>query len=514
MTVQASPYRPGPKPRPPAKPPRPPLFTPAKLRALLYQVILLAVVVGAGWYLVDNTATNLEQQNIASGYGFLETPAGFGIGETVVEYDSRCLRPLPDPESSVVAVDRDALPGLFPDLPAARLRRLSDSQMDVLLETLPADDAGRPFVRADRIVERPVRGQQETFLQDTSICDYAQALEVGFWNTIRVSVLGILLATIIGLVMGVARLSGNWLLRRIGDVYVETMRNIPLLLLLFVWYGVLTVSLPLPRDAISVGEITAEDSSVVGAVAYLSNRGLKIAWPTEPGTEAAATLEAGGLTLTPWEAIGLALAAAVVFWFLLGRLARRLQMRTGAQIPVGPIGLAAVILAPVITGLVYIYHLEVPPDFDLPVKSGFNFVGGATLTPEFLALLIGLATYTGAFIAEVVRSGILAVAKGQKEAAAALGLRPGVVLNKVVLPQALRVIIPPTTNQYLNLTKNSSLAVAIGYPDLVNIGNTTANQTGQAIEAVSIFMAVYLSLSLLISLIMNWYNARIALKER
>lgn len=483
--------------RPPAKPPKPPMFTPAKIRGLIYQVLMLMVVVAVGWYLVDNTATNLTKRNIASGYDFLETPAGFEIGETVIPYDSRCLRPLAD-ASVVQAVSPEALPGLFPDLSADQLRALSPAQVDTLLNRLPRDAEGRPLVRAERVVARQIRGQEQTFLQDDAICDYTQALQVGFWNTIRVSVLGILLATLIGLVVGVARLSSNWLLRRLGDIYVEGLRNIPLLLQLFVWYGVLTVSLPSPRAAMSLGTLSAEGEPSSAAL-FLSNRGVQTAWPSAHPA---------------WDTALIVLLLGVVLTLALRFFARRRQEATGAQIPVAPVGAALIIGAPLATLLIYAYALGNPPSFDLPTQRGFNFEGGATLTPEFLALLIGLATYTGAFIAEVVRSGILAVAKGQKEAAAALGLRPGVVLTKVVLPQALRIIIPPTTNQYLNLTKNSSLAVAIGYPDLVSIGNTTMNQTGQAIEAVSIFMAVYLILSILISVFMNWYNSRIALKER
>ena len=299
---------------------------------------MAAAVVALGWFVISNTAANLEARRIASGFGFLGREAGFEIGESF-------------------------------------------------------------------------------FLSYSAADSYARALVVGLINTLGVAAIGIVLATVLGGAIGLARLARNALLRTLAAAYVEFIRNVPLLVQLFFWYALITEALPGPREALH---------PLPGV--FLSNRG--IFFPV-PGS--------------------------------------------------------------------------------VPELSGFNFVGGAALTPEFAALLIGLATYTAAFIAEIVRAGILAIERGQLDAAYALGLTRWQVTRLVVLPQALRVIVPPLTSQYLNLTKNSSLAVAIGYPDLVSIANTTINQTGQAIEGVAIIMAVYLTVSLAISAFMNWYNARVAL---
>src|SRR5690606_41743065 len=271
---------------------------------------------------------------------------------------------------------------------------------------------------------------------------------------------------------------------RLASAYVETMRNIPLLLQLFVWYGMITELLPPVRQAIDFGGLV-----------FLSQRGLRYAWPeAAPG----------------WTATGWALLAAVALAVAWRGIARHLQRARGAQWPVLLPALALVVGLPLAAWWV----AGAPTALDVPRLGGFDFSGGRALSPEFVALLVGLSTYTAAFIAEVVRGGLLAVPHGQTEAAIALGLKPAQRLRLVTLPQAMRVIVPPLTNQYLNLTKNSSLAVAIGYPDLVAVANTTMNQTGQAIEAIAILMAVYLTISLAISLFMNWYNARTRLVER
>jgi general L-amino acid transport system permease protein len=314
--------------------------------------------------------------------------------------------------------------------------------------------------------------------------DYGRAFLVGLANTLKVSLLGIVASTILGTLIGIGRLSSNWLLSRLSSAYVEVMRNVPLLLQLFVWYGIFTELLPSVRDAIDVG-----------GWLFVSQRGFRIAWPAPHPFWG----------VLPW-AIG---AGAALAWLWRDIAARR-QAATGAQWPVGPGTVGLVLGVPLAMWLL----MGAPIALDHPKLAGFDFEGGRALSPEFAALLLGLSTYTAAFIAEVVRAGILAVDKGQHEAAMALGLRPVQRLRLVTLPQALRVIIPPLTSQYLNLTKNSSLAVAIGYPDLVAIANTTMNQTGQAIEAITILMAVYLTISLLISLLMNWYNHRMQRVER
>jgi len=316
-----------------------------RVRSILYQALLAAVVGFGAWYFASNTAENLWQRRIASGFGFLAREAGFEIGETtILSFDG------------------------------------SDS--------------------------------------------YLKAIAVGFLNTLRVSALAIVFSTLLGVSLGLARLSVNWLLAKLAAGYVEVIRNVPLVVQLFFWYSVITEILPAPAEALS---------PLPGV--FLSNRGL--AFPLFVG---------------------------------------------------------------------------VAPALEYPVLSGFDFSGGGSLSPEFTALLLGLALYTAAFIAEIVRAGILAVERGQFEAAYSLGLNRRQVMRYIVLPQALRVIVPPVTSQYLNCTKNSSLAVAIGYPDLVSIANTIINQTGQAIEGILIIMAVYLTISLVISAFMNWYNRRFALR--
>jgi general L-amino acid transport system permease protein len=312
---------------------------------------------------------------------------------------------------------------------------------------------------------------------------YLRAFIVGIVNTLRVAVLGIVLATVLGTIVGIARLSSNWLLSRLAAVYVEVLRDLPLLLQLLFWY-VLMQGLPAARAA----------WMPVDGV-YLSNRGLVL--PSIPIGE-------GNL----WV-IGTAAAGLIALYALRRRLIAR-QLLDGRPRRLWPYALVLVVGIPALVS----WGLGVIWAITMPELRGFNFVGGLTLTPEYFALLVALVTYTSAFIAEIVRSGIQAVPRGQWDAAMALGLRRSFVLQQIVLPQALRVIIPPMTSQYLNLTKNSSLAVAVGYQDIVSIANTTLNQTGQAIEAIALIMLVFLTISLGISLFMNWYNARIALVER
>lgn len=312
---------------------------------------------------------------------------------------------------------------------------------------------------------------------------YLRAFIVGIVNTLRVAVIGIVLATVIGTLVGIARLSSNWLLARLAAVYVELLRDLPLLLQLLFWY-VLMQGLPAARQAWK---------PVEGV--FLSNRGLIL--PSVPLHEA------------NWWTI-VALVAGLIALHLVRRRLVAQQMLDGKARPTWPYAFGLVVALPALVS----WLLGASWSIMLPELRGFNFVGGLTLAPEYFALLIALVTYTSAFIAEIVRSGIQAVPRGQSEAAKALGLKRGFVLQHIVLPQALRVIIPPMTSQYLNLTKNSSLAVAVGYQDIVSIANTTLNQTGQAIESIALIMMVFLTVSLGISLFMNWYNARIALVER
>lgn len=309
---------------------------------------------------------------------------------------------------------------------------------------------------------------------------YSRVFLVGLLNTLLVAVLGIVLATILGFVIGIARLSPNWLIARLAGGYVELIRNLPLLLQILFWYLAVLGALPGPRQSISLaGEI------------FLNNRGIIVPAPVA-GAGAGAVLAA--------FVIGIGATVALALW------ARRRQDRTGRRLSLFWPGFFLIAGLP----LAAFIAAGFPIGLERPELRGFNFVGGVRLIPEFVALLVALTIYTAAFIAEVVRAGVLAVPRGQTEAALALGLRRGLMLRLIVVPQALRVIVPPLTNQYLNLTKNSSLAVAIGYPDLFAVfAGTALNQTGQAIEIIAITMAVYLAISLLTSAFMNWYNARI-----
>jgi general L-amino acid transport system permease protein len=324
----------------------------------------------------------------------------------------------------------------------------------------------------------------QTLIVYSSESSYGRALFAGFLNTLLVSSIGIVLATLLGFIVGIMRLSRNWLVSSIATLYIESIRNVPLLLQMFVWYGVVLKSLPGPREAINISDMF-----------FLSNRGLNMP-DTVFGDSA-------------WLGL-IGLAAGIVGAIVLRSWARKRQAATGQPFPYVATGIAMILALPVLGLLIAGW----PVTFDYPVLGGFNFSGGTVIIPEFMAMLVSLSIYTGSFIAEIVRAGIQAVSHGQTEAASALGIRQSLVTRLVVIPQAMRVIIPPLASQYLNLTKNSSLAVAIGYPDLVAVGGTVLNQTGQAIEVFMIWMVVYLSLSLLTSAFMNWFNSRMKLVER
>ncbi|NVK34581.1 MAG: amino acid ABC transporter permease [Rhodobacteraceae bacterium] len=394
------------------QPQRASLLNDPKVRGLFYQTVLVLALVWFGWTIVSNTLANLERQNIASGFGFLETTAGFGIIQALVDYS------------------------------------------------------------------------------ETS--SYGTALLVGFFNTLLVAAIGIILATIIGFVLGVARLSNNWVISKLAYCYVELVRNVPLLLQIFFWYFAVLRAVPGKRDKWSFFDTF-----------HLNIAGLRGPRPVFE--------EGAGF-------IGYAIILALVAIVFIARWASKRQAATGQQFPVFWTGLGLLI------GLPFIAYLAagMPVYFDYPIfvetgpmlRRGFTLGTGFNVIPEFLALTLALSLYTASFIAEIVRAGIQAVNRGQTEASHALGLRSGPTLRLVIIPQAMRVIIPPLTSQYLNLTKNSSLAVAIAFPDLVSVGGTVLNQTGQAIEIIAIWMAVYLSLSLITSAFMNWYNQRMALVER
>jgi general L-amino acid transport system permease protein len=376
-----------------------------KFRSIAYQFVLCAVVGFLVYGATRNAIDNLARAQIASGFGFWNTTAGFDISQTLIEYSARGST-------------------------------------------------------------------------------YGRAFWVGLLNTLLVAGLGIIFATILGFIVGISRLSSNWLLSKVAGGYVETIRNLPLLLQLLFWYNAVLKALPDIRESIVIGGV------------YLNNRGLFLPEPIFKSGFGAVAIAA---------LVGVAGSIAFYLW------ARRRQERTGQQAPVFWVTLALVLGLP----LAIFALAGFPLGFDFPKAGRFNIAGGVEVLPEFAALLFGLSVYTAAFIAEVVRAGILAVSRGQSEAAYSLGLRPGPTLRLIVVPQAMRVIIPPLTSQYLNLTKNSSLAVAIGYPDLVQVfTGTVLNQTGQAVEVVAITMLVYLVISLTTSLLMNIYNSRMALSER
>ena len=314
---------------------------------------------------------------------------------------------------------------------------------------------------------------------------YWEAFLVGVTNTLLVAVIGIFFATILGFVIGIARLSSNWIIARLATVFVETIRNIPLLLQLFFWYFAVLKAMPAVRDSLALP-----------LDIFINQRGLYVPRPL------------------PDDMVGfvfLAFLLGVAIAFGIGYWARRRLEQTGRRFPVFITGLAVIVALPVLAWFVLGAEIASEP----PVLQRFNFVGGLALPPEMVALVFGLVIYTAAFIGETVRAGILSVSHGQTEAAQSLGLKEGDRLRLVIIPQAMRVIVPPLTSQYLNLTKNSSLGTAIGYPELVNVfAGTALNQTGRAIECIAMTMAVYLVLSLLTSVIMNWYNARVALVER
>lgn len=381
-----------------------PLFYDARIRAYLYQVIAVGVVLLIAWVMFSTASANLAKQDIATGFGFLARQAGFVITETAITYE-------------------------------------------------PTDPIGR-------------------------------AILVGIANTVKVSLLAALLGTILGLLVGIGRLSHNPVLSRLMLAYVEALRNVPLLLYLLLWYSLIISTFPPVKQAIQM---------LPGV--FLSNSGLVMP---------ALHWESGFSAMVTALVVGIVAAASVA------RILGRRRVVTGKDRPIALIATIALPL-PLLAALLL---ANISVTWDVPELGRFRLSGGYHLRPEFVALLLGLTLSVSANVAEIVRAGIQAVSKGQWEAATALGLSRARTLKLVILPQALRIIIPPLTNTYLTVFKNSSLAIAIGYPDLVMVSNTIMNQTGQAIESIAIFMGVYLGLSILISLVMNWYNAKVALRER
>ncbi len=387
------------------KPSKPAVWNDPKYRALFFQIVL---VLALGYFIVsivDNTLTNMESRGISTGFAFLSEPSGFGILQSLIEFDE-------------------------------------------------SHTYGRTFF-------------------------------VGLLNTLLVAGLGIFFATLLGFIMGVARLSNNWIVAKVATVYIEIFRNIPLLLQIFFWYFAVLAALPGVRQSMSLG-----------AGVEFNNRGLYLPSPVPED----------GFSIVGWLFV-----IGIIATVYLARWAHKRQEDTGQQFPVFFSALGLIFGLPLVVFLL----MGSPLSWDYPTLKGFNFQGGLTIIPELLALLLALTIYTGTFIAETVRAGINAVSHGQTEAAMALGFTRGKTMRLIIIPQAMRVIIPPLTSQYLNLAKNSSLATAIGYPDIVAVFmGTTLNQTGQAVEITMMTMGVYLTISLTISMFMNWFNKRMALVER
>ena len=444
----------------------------AEVRAVFYQILVLGGVLFTAYIIFQNTLTNLEERGISSGFGFLKNEGGFGIGETP---------PVPLWEGGfqqfIYALTGGLLAAFLLNLWSKRSGRILGentwlvSLVILVVFILPAATLYGVWGSI----------RSEIYTEASS---YGIGLWTGLINTLKVSLVGCILATLLGLIIGIARLSSNWLIAKLAAIYVETLRNLPLLLQIFFWYFAVLRTLPKVRQSLTVGDIF-----------ILNNRGVYLPDPT-------ALSGAGPFTV----AVGLALIGT----FYYNRYVKKYQEATGQQLP---LFLPAIGLLIVLPGISWVL-IGAPFALTFPELKGFNYRGGIVLTPEFASMLTALVLYTASYVAEIVRSGIEAVSKGQLEASGALGLRQGQTMRLVILPQALRVIIPPMTSQYLNLTKNSSLGVAIGFPELVNVGGTILNQSGQAIEVIGITMAVYLTFSLLISLFMNWYNAKVKLVER
>ena len=312
----------------------------------------------------------------------------------------------------------------------------------------------------------------------------SRILLVGALNTLMASVIAAIIATALGLLVGIMRLSTNWLVARIAEVYIEAIRNVPLLLQLVFWYGGVLVALPNPKNSLGLWDVI-----------FLNKKGLSTPAP---------------ILQPDFWFVAITFVLGIVAAIFIARWAKKRQEATGAQFPTFSVGFGLVIALPLLVSVI----LGNPVEWEVPVKGTFNFTGGLSFKPEVVALILGLSVNSAAYIAEIVRGGIISISHGQTEAAYALGLRPRVNLRLVIIPQALRVIMPPMISQYLNVVKNSTLAGFIGYPDLFSVISTSQNQTGRAVECVTILMLFYLAVSLSISMVMNWYNKRVALVER
>lgn len=449
-----------------------PIWRNPTYRMIFYQVMMLVGLLGCALYIYRNTLINLTHRGINTGFSFLLNEAGFGIGE---------ITRFPEINLGFILFISSVIAGLLAVFLLSRWlktrnRALGDDYRWLLVAffLLLAVPGLTLYLASDSI----------TTYSYSHSSNYILALLTGLANTLKVAVLGCVLSTILGLFIALARLSPNFLLKKLSIFYIEINRNIPVLMQLFFWYFIVFQQLPGVRQSFNFFDLF-----------FLNNRGLF--YPERVPT-------------TSYPIFLTAIVLCLVGAYFIFRYARRVQEETGRQIPKVAFSLLLLVAGP---GLVWLLFGS-PYDFNLPSLQGFNFKGGESLSPEFMALVTGLTVYISAFNAEIIRSGIESVSKGQREAARALALKESNMMRLVILPQSLRVSIPPMTSEYLAIAKNSSLAVAVGYPELVSVGGTILNQTGQSIEIIGIWMAVYLTISLSISIGMNWYNAKIKLVER
>ncbi len=447
-----------------------PFWRNPKGRAWLFQLIMLAAFVWLALSIYGNTLDNLETRGISSGFGFLSSEAGFQIGE---------ITGIPLPKGGFLYFLISLVTGLgICQLIARKTKKRGTAMSTANLAACLGAGIGLPLVTLYLF-----RDTVEIAHYSAS-SSYTMALATGLGNTLKVTMIGCVASSLLGLMVALGRLSPNWLMRTLCRWYVEINRNLPLLLQLFFWYFIVLQQLPGVRQSIDIG-----------GWLFLNKRGLYLP---------ALVPQAGA-----WAFCSALIVAICITWLWYKR-ALKLRDETGTKgrwlLP----GLGLIVGLPALAWLI----AGTPFTLDIPALKGFNFKGGTGLTPEFTALVVGLTVYVSAFNAEIIRAGIESVSKGQREAARAIAMNERQVMSIVILPQAMRVIVPPMTSEYLAIAKNSSLAVAIGYPEFVSVGGTILNQSGQAVEIVGIWMGVYLCISLAISMGMNVYNAKIALKER
>ena len=449
-----------------------PFWRNRKIRAVFYQTVFLIAVIAFGFILFRNAVNNLKARGIATGFDFLTTESNFTISETL---------PIP-------LLEGGALYFLF---------ALAGGAFGVFILSKIANRYGKTIGQDNLLVTLAIvfllvlpglvlytTGRNIRSVTYSVPSTYGIGMLTGLANTLKVSVFAIILGTILGFFIGIARLSSNWLISRLAMSYIEILRNIPLLLQIFFWYFGILRTLPSVRQSLKIGNFFV-----------LNNRGLSLVKPL------------------PETGFGFCIASIViagVFIFYYARYARRRQDQTGEQLPVFYPSVVVLFILPAITWVI----TDAPLAFEYPKLAGFNYKGGIAVSPEFVSLLTALVMYCSAFIAEIVRSGIQAISRGQIEAGLSIGLKRGKLLKLIILPQARRIMMPPITANYLGTIKDSSLGVAIGYPELVSVGTTILDVSGRAMELIGLIMLFYMITTLLVSAGMNWYNSKIQLKNR